>query len=391
MELSVCIQKIEEAARKEVSLHFPEEIIKFINFDCDSKSKISGYVSGMLQICLVDGFVVGPEYTNSYIVIPFGSYKNSVAMMEGISELRSEISRYMGVVERSGFLLSKEIQGSVNILLRVSEALDYTCKLCGCSKEELPFNEQTRNMIRVFQYDYYSNYSELVADIKKYVVENGRLPEGNSHMYLLYSNLGSMLDCLSSEDRETYLSVKELAQQKHIDKLISEVEDFCSINNRWYRDGESGSTLFWIYNYMNLGKMSRAQINRFNELYAKYVATYSEAEYTVMSYLNRTGYIAKAQYVFKDCRNLVPLPFDVAFWVGGKLCLIECNGRQHYEPVSCFGGKVGFESRKRNDEIKKKYCEENDIPLLVIPYTVDAEGIPSEIELFIEKVRRGNK
>ena len=47
---------------------------------------------------------------------------------------------------------------------------------------------------------------------------------------------------------------------------------------------------------------------------------------------------------------------------------IEFDGKQHFIPVKYFGGEEGFKERKRRDELKNKYCKENDIKLIRIPY-----------------------
>ena len=51
---------------------------------------------------------------------------------------------------------------------------------------------------------------------------------------------------------------------------------------------------------------------------------------------------------------------------------IEYDGKQHYEPVRFFGNdedaKYVYERTKEHDEIKNRYCEENNINLLRIPY-----------------------
>jgi hypothetical protein len=39
--------------------------------------------------------------------------------------------------------------------------------------------------------------------------------------------------------------------------------------------------------------------------------------------------------------------------------------------VKLFGGEEGFKKRKKNDDIKNKYCKENRIPLLRISYFED--------------------
>ena len=55
-----------------------------------------------------------------------------------------------------------------------------------------------------------------------------------------------------------------------------------------------------------------------------------------------------------------------------NLC-IEYDGIQHYEPVRFYGDSIEEDERKfkitqEHDEIKNRYCEENNINLLRIPY-----------------------
>ncbi len=73
------------------------------------------------------------------------------------------------------------------------------------------------------------------------------------------------------------------------------------------------------------------------------------------------------QHKFDDCKNKRPLPFD--FYLPNKNVCIEFNGRQHYEPVTAFGGECTFKETLKNDGIKKKYCKENMINLITIKYT----------------------
>ena len=80
------------------------------------------------------------------------------------------------------------------------------------------------------------------------------------------------------------------------------------------------------------------------------------------------------EYKINECKDIRPLPFDVGIKHNNDLfCLIEADGLQHYEPV-CFGG-ISYERALDNlkiaqhhDEIKNKYCEDNNIRLIRIPY-----------------------
>lgn len=48
--------------------------------------------------------------------------------------------------------------------------------------------------------------------------------------------------------------------------------------------------------------------------------------------------------------------------------LIEFQGRQHYVPVAKFGGSRGVHRQQHNDVLKRKYCLDNNIKLVIIPY-----------------------
>jgi hypothetical protein len=73
---------------------------------------------------------------------------------------------------------------------------------------------------------------------------------------------------------------------------------------------------------------------------------------------------------FKDCISdkRKELPFD--FYLPDYNLCIEYDGRQHFEPVSYFGGDIKFNRQKHLDSIKDKYCKDNDIKLLRIDYKV---------------------
>lgn len=74
----------------------------------------------------------------------------------------------------------------------------------------------------------------------------------------------------------------------------------------------------------------------------------------------------KQQYIFKDCRDINPLPFD--FYIPSKNLLIEFQGKQHYEPRELFGGVKGMILTQKHDQIKREYCLNNGIKEIEIPY-----------------------
>lgn len=88
------------------------------------------------------------------------------------------------------------------------------------------------------------------------------------------------------------------------------------------------------------------------------------------------------QKKFSDCKNKLPLSFD--FWVESKNLLIEFDGVQHYKPFDYFGSEDKFEYTKKCDEIKNKYCLDNDINLLRIPYW-DFKNIESILSNYLSQ------
>ena len=67
--------------------------------------------------------------------------------------------------------------------------------------------------------------------------------------------------------------------------------------------------------------------------------------------------------------NETPLRYDFAVYKQGKIvAFIECQGEQHYKPVTEFGGERRFAIQQRNDEEKRKYAEEHGIKLIEISY-----------------------
>ena len=100
----------------------------------------------------------------------------------------------------------------------------------------------------------------------------------------------------------------------------------------------------------------------------------SKGETKIRHILKKIKVVFEEQFSFEDCSNINPLPFDFLIKFNGKKALIEYHGPHHYEPVG-FGNKnqndiaMQFKNVKDRDEIKAKWCFENKLPLLVIPFS----------------------
>ena len=102
----------------------------------------------------------------------------------------------------------------------------------------------------------------------------------------------------------------------------------------------------------------------------------SYGERQVRQWLEKHHITYQYQKTFDDCRDVRVLPFD--FYIPEYNVCIEYDGEQHFRPVK-FDGKNDelaikqFEKIMLHDDIKNKYCENNMIHLLRIPYFKNVE------------------
>ena len=97
----------------------------------------------------------------------------------------------------------------------------------------------------------------------------------------------------------------------------------------------------------------------------------SKGERYIRQWLYDNNIPCITQKIFNDCKDTKPLPFD--FYLPDYNLCIEFDGEQHYRPIEYFGGQKQFEYIQKHDKIKTKYCENNNIKLLRIPYFKNIE------------------
>jgi CDGSH-type Zn-finger protein len=93
----------------------------------------------------------------------------------------------------------------------------------------------------------------------------------------------------------------------------------------------------------------------------------SKGEEEIENWLKENNILYETQKRFKNCKNILPLPFD--FYLPSYNILIEYQGEQHFKPMG-FGGnsKQKFQRTIKNDQIKILFCHEYNIKLLSISY-----------------------
>lgn len=107
----------------------------------------------------------------------------------------------------------------------------------------------------------------------------------------------------------------------------------------------------------------------------------SHGEKSISNYLQINNIIYIPQYTFDDCKDQRKLPFD--FFLPELNACIEYDGEQHFKIVGHFGGQKGLRIRQFHDQIKTKYCQDHNIPLLRIRYD---ENIEAKLNSFIHLI-----
>ena len=93
----------------------------------------------------------------------------------------------------------------------------------------------------------------------------------------------------------------------------------------------------------------------------------SKGEEIIKSILEELKIDFISQYKFKDCKDLLPLPFD--FYLPNYNLIIEYDGEQHFDVNRAFNSNENkFWETVIHDAIKNSYCEDNNINILRIPF-----------------------
>lgn len=116
----------------------------------------------------------------------------------------------------------------------------------------------------------------------------------------------------------------------------------------------------------------------------------SKGEKIINITLEKLGIWHSSQHRFKSCKNKNSLPFDFVIKTHDKIAVIEYNGEQHYVPVFGSNPIKSFQRTKKNDWIKKKWCQDNNIPLLEIFYWEMGE-IEKLVVEFVETMNKTDK
>lgn len=115
---------------------------------------------------------------------------------------------------------------------------------------------------------------------------------------------------------------------------------------------------------------------------------FSKGELLISKILKDIGIKFEEQFIIKGLKtNKGGTPrFDFAIFEKDILVkIIEYDGVLHFEPINKFGGLKRFEDQKEVDSFKNKYCLENNIKMIRIPYTdlskIDIEYLKYHLDI----------
>lgn len=105
----------------------------------------------------------------------------------------------------------------------------------------------------------------------------------------------------------------------------------------------------------------------------------SHGERKVRNYLTKYSLIYQEQKSIEVGNTYLKLDFYLEDLSTNKKFAIEYNGIQHYQPVDYFGGQKGYETQVYRDNLKKQYCLDNQIELIIIPYNDESILMTNEL------------
>ena len=234
------------------------------------------------------------------------------------------------------------------------------CPNCGTTlKTQEKFKKEIKNTFGN-EYTILSKYKGANKMIKIKHTSCGHIYETKASQLLYYKEEGQGCpNCGTSQ----------LSHKEYVDKVYDQVGDEYIVVGKY-----NGAR--------NKIKMKHNICDNVYETYPYHIlqghgcpeCSFSHGEDLISDYLKIDNIKYESQYTFNDCLDIRKLRFDFAVFDNKKLkLLIEYDGKQHYEPVD-FAGKgekwasQRHEMTKRKDEIKNDYCQNNNIPLLRIPY-----------------------
>ena len=181
----------------------------------------------------------------------------------------------------------------------------------------------------------------------------------------LSPNKNRLVKLYQELEPEDYLSkhILSIPEEKRKDFIIGAVKQYIILKQKYvsrkefiYENQKTGITDYYISKY----RVSIPEINLTYGLYKQ--STIFEEQIT--KYLQDEHFNFTCQKTFDTCRSNKGELLRFDFYLIDKNVLIEADGQQHVDPNSPWSSIDQFE----RDKIKDKWCKDNNIVLIRIPY-----------------------
>ncbi len=229
-------------------------------------------------------------------------------------------------------------------------------KSCGCGRHPISFipEELVGKKIGKFNVLEYVGKNEKSVPLLKCKCDCGTIVDVNG--YNLKEGQTTNCGCIRKQTLSEMLKSEEIPKGTEVGLLTV-----------LYENGKHETQNYYVYKCKC--KCGREVDVRATYLRRKLVTscgqcTTSYNNALVESFLLKLPFEYIPEYKFDDLDGFKAFDFYIPEL---NLC-IEYDGEQHYYPINGMGGEEGFKRRIENDEIKNKYCKDNGIELLRIPY-----------------------
>lgn len=146
------------------------------------------------------------------------------------------------------------------------------------------------------------------------------------------------------------------------------------IERDWSYGTQSGQHARWLCKCDICGRIesvSSTSLIRYGKDRCRVCSGMSNGEQKICELLDNMDIEYDNDVPYKNCvypETSGKLRFDFVIHSSPEY-LIEYDGEQHYKKVRTWESKIDLDGRKSRDEYKNKWCSENDVPLIRIPYT----------------------
>lgn len=185
-----------------------------------------------------------------------------------------------------------------------------------------------------------------------------------SLQYLLYKKNIKCRKCSFNNKLENDIAIKLIIEKCKL--LNYEFLGFNTSDNRY-----NGKRTKLILKCNQCGRVwNTTSFYAFNKFYIKCVSCAKswKLEEEVKNILEKHKIKYEKQKTFEWLRYKSKLFLD--FYLPEYDIFIECQGRQHFMPVSSFGGSIEYEKVKKRDEIKFRLCKEHNIKPIYYGYKI---------------------